>query len=192
MRSIFLLISLLMLKGQVVQAQQVSVSRHLPLAAVNFQSIFGTSGTEGSQTIYCLLGSGFFRTPRSSNADSLIHAWLLKHPKAMVIPVSSFGPTEIDNPDSRIMYCWVVQGADTLNNYLIRTGCFPGGTMLRPKTWKEMHKREKDLYRGTGEKPDVQVHIDEEAYIEFVMQIKSAEIYARDNALGIWREIKEE
>lgn len=189
---VFLLFTLLILNVQIGQAQQVSVKKQLPLADVSFESIFGTSVSEGDKTIYCLLGSGFFRSPRSSISDSLIHEWLLKHQQAIVIPVSSFGPTEIDNPDSRMIYCWVVQGGDTLNNYLIRNGCFPGGTMLRPKTWKEMNKRERDLYKGTGEKPDVQVHVDKETYAEFVEQIKSAEIYARDNSLGIWHIVKEE
>ncbi len=85
-----------------------------------------------------------------------------------------------------IIYCWVVDNKDTLNNYLIKNGCYPGGTMMRPKTWDEMEKWEKDLYFDTDEKPDVRVFVDKKAYDSFIEQIKIAEQFARDNKLGIW------
>ncbi len=104
----------------------------------------------------------------------------------MVVSVSSFGPTEIKDPESKMVYCWVIEGQDTLNNYLIRNGCFPGGTMVRPKTWNEMEKWEKELYEDTDEKPNVKVFVDKKTYDGFIEQIKIAEQFARENKLGIW------
>ncbi len=157
----------------------------LKISDFEFQSIFGTIDKDPKSN-YCLLGSGFFTTPRSDNSDSLINEWFKTHPNAIVVPVSSFGPTEIKDPESKMVYCWVIDGQDILNNYLIRNGCFPGGTMIRPKTWDEMEKWEKELYEDTDEKPDVKVYVDKKTYDKFIEQIKSAELFARENKLGIW------
>ena len=63
--------------------------------------------------------------------------------------------------------------------------------MIRPKTLDEMEKWEKDLYEGLDEKPNVEVLMDKNDYDTFIEQIKSAEIFARDNKLGIWKEQKD-
>jgi len=156
----------------------------LSLANFTFSSIFGTTKADSTNT-YCLLGTGFFRTPRSENSDSLITDWITKHPKAIVIPVSALVPSMTDDKNSGITYCWLVDGNDTINNYLIRNGCFPGGTMQRPQTWSEMPRKEKSLYKDI-EKPNINVLIDKKAYTNFIEQIKSAEKFASDNKLGIW------
>jgi len=157
----------------------------LNISDFRFESIFGML-TKETKSTYSLLGKGFLRTPRSHNSDSLIVEWIKIHPKAIVLPVSSFGPVETRVPESKMVYCWVIDGQDTLNNYLIRNGCFPGGTMVRPKTWDEMEKWEKELYEVAEEKPNVKVYVDKKSYDNFIEQIKSAEIYAKENALGIW------
>lgn len=159
--------------------------KELKLADFKFKSIFGSTSSE-PKTTYCLLGTGFFRAPGSNNSDSLTANWINLHPSAIVVPVSSFGPTEIDDPETKMVYCWVIDQNDTLNNYLIRKGCFPGGTMMRPETWSEMEKWEKELYEDTDEKPDVKVYMDKKAYDTFIEQIKSAELFAQENKLGIW------
>jgi len=163
----------------------------LKLNDFEFESIFGSTTSDPKST-YCLLGTGIFRTPRSDISDSLISDWIKTHPKATVIPVSSIGPIEIKDPDSKMVYCWIVEKQDTLNNYLIRNGCFPGGTMIRPKTWDEMEKWEKEFYEDSDEKMDVKVLIDNEVYDDFIEQIKSAELYAKDKKLGIWEKETEE
>ncbi len=162
----------------------------LIISDFTFESIFGMT-TKEPKNNYCLLGSGFFRTPRSDNSDSLITVWINKHPTSVVVPVSSFGPTEIKNIDSKMVYCWVIDKNDTLNNYLVKNGCFPGGTMIRPKTWNEMEKWEKELFDGTTEKPDVEVYVDNKTYDTFIEQIKAAELFAKENKLGIWLKDKE-
>jgi len=153
----------------------------LKITDFDFKSIFGMTPKEPKNS-YCLLGTGFFRAPQSDNSDSLITEWIKAHPNAIVVPVSSFVQTK----NSEMVYCWVIDSKDTLNNYLIRNGCFPGGTMMRPKTWSEMDKREKEFYEDSDEKPNIKVYMNKEGYETFIEQIKKAELYARKNKLGIW------
>lgn len=149
---------------------------------VVFTSIFGDSKTDSTQT-YCLLGRGYFRAPMSKNTDSLIKNWITTHPKAILIPVATHGPTLTDHPNSKMTYCWLIDKNDTLNNDLIRNGCFPGGTMMRPDTWDEMSDRQKSIY---DEKPIMTVEIGEKEYNRFIEQIKVAEAEARKSRRGIW------
>lgn len=157
----------------------------LKISDLKFKSIFGMNSNQPQNT-YSLLGTGFFRTPSSDNSDSLIADWINNHPNSIVVPVSSFGPTEIKNKDSKMVYCWVIDQKDTLNNYLVKNGCFPGGTMMRPKTWDEMETWEKELFQNAGKKSEINVYVDKKAYDSFIEQIKTAELFARLNKLGIW------
>ena len=93
--------------------RQGNIQEQLKISDFEFQSIFGTTQSD-EKTTYCLLGSGFFRAPSSDNSDILIFEWINSHKKAIVIPVSSFGPTEINDPNSKMIFCLVIQGADTL------------------------------------------------------------------------------
>ena len=159
-------------------------NNELKLEDFKFESIFGYQNSDSSN-IFCILGQGFFRAPRSENSDSIIHDWLVKHNNAKIIPVSGIGSTMIDEPNSKMTYCWIVDKNDTLNIYLIKQGCFPAGTMKRPETWNEMKKWEKDLYKDT-EKPDVKVFISKSDYRSFIDKIIEAEKYAEQNKLGIY------
>ncbi len=152
---------------------------------LTFSSIFGENKND-SLHIYCLLGTGYFRTLRSDNSDSLIKVWLTQHPHAKVISIATHGPTMTDYPDSKMTYCWLVDGKDTINNYLIKNGCFPGGTMMRPETYDEMSKEMKKIYKGMP-KPNIIVHVDKKVYENFIEQIKMAETFAEQNKLGIWK-----
>lgn len=157
------------------------------LSEIEFQSILGTAQSD-TNNLYCLLGTGFFRTPSSNNSDSLVQAWIKEHPQAIVYPVSLFGPLTTNNPESKMIYCWVIDKKDTLNNYLVKNGCFPGGTMMRPKTWWEMKRKERKHFRGTGFISNFQVVVEDSDYDRFIDQIISAEQHARKNKLGIWKE----
>jgi hypothetical protein len=161
------------------------IKNTLKISDFKFESIFGMT-TKEPKSNYCLLGTGFFRTPRSDNSDSLITDWIKTHPNAIVLTVSTFGPTSIEDKESKMVYCWVIENKDTLNNYLIKNGCFPGGSMMRPKTWNEMEKWEKKSYESTDGKPEIKVFVDKKTYDTFIEQIKKAELHARKYKLGIW------
>jgi len=156
----------------------------LPIQDFEFESIFGNKIGENKDDVYCLLGQGFFKTPRSDNSTELLKNWLTEHPNAKLIPVSSL------KSESNMTYCWIVDGTKNLNIYLVENGCYPGGTMQRPRTWKEMSRKEKKIYRGM-EKLDVKVLIDDSLYEKFIEELKVAELYAKENKLGIWDEKKE-
>jgi len=156
----------------------------LYLKNFDFKSIFGYKNGD-LNTSYCLLGRGFFRTIHSTDADSLMNSWLTTHPQAIVVKVSSLATPQKSNSSLNITYCWIIDNSDTLNNYLIKEGCYPGGTMQRPQTWIEMSKEEKALYKN-ADKPKVKIFVDQKAYDNFLQQIISAEKYAKENKLGIW------
>jgi len=96
-----------------------------------------------------------------------------------------------DYPDSKMTYCWLVDSKDTINNYLIKNGCFPGGTMMRPETYDEMSKEMKEVYKDMP-KPNIIVHVDKKTYDNFIEQIKVAETFAEQNKLGIWKKKSDE
>ena len=139
-----------------------SQSKDIKIKEIKFESIFGYP--KDSSCTYCLLGSGFFRAPRADNTDSLITQWIVKHPEAVIFPVSALKEKE------KLVYCWVIDQADTLNTTLIKNGCYPGGTMLGFRKNSSLNE----------------VYISKETYDKFIEQIKSAEIFAKENKLGIW------
>lgn len=145
---------------------------NIQLNDLKFNSIFG-SVNKKSKRVYCLLGRGFFRTTSSKNSDSLISAWIQNHANADVIPVSTL---------NNMTYCWLVDGQDTINTYLIKNGCFPGGVMTRPETYGEMS----DEMKSSFGKFKLKVHIDDNSYKKFLERIESAENYAKIHKLGIW------
>lgn len=143
------------------------------LQNVKFQSIFGAS-KENPKQVFCLLGNGYFLAEHSENADSLINNWTMAHPNAKVNPVSS---------SEMMTYCWLVDGKDNLNTYLVKNGCFAGGNMRRPQTYDEMSPKMKKIYTKNYK---LIVHIEKAEYDAFIEQIEKAETYAKKEKLGIW------
>ena len=189
MRTIsILLFGVLILRQLNCYGQNILPEKSLQLSDFKFNSIFGHQSTD-SLHIYCLLGTGFFRTPRAENSDSLISNWTDEHPKANIVPVSTLVDSSMN-----LTYCLVVDKTDTLNVFLIKNGCFPGGTMQRPETWAEMPKEKKKVYSDTERelkieipKPNIVVHMEKNSYENYIEQIKRAEQYASENKLGIWK-----
>jgi len=159
----------------------------IEISKVKFKSIFGTDSTNESQ-IYSLQGTGFFQSHRSENTDSLISDWINKHPKALIYKVSSFGPIDMKDKNSKMIYCWVLDGKDTLNSYIVRQGCVSGGTMMLAKNYDEIEIWQKKLFEGSDEKTKFELYVNKEQYNAFMEQLKSAETYAFENLLGIWKE----
>jgi len=176
-RMIYILVIVFVLSAVGCQAK----ADNLKISDIAFEFIFGKNPKEPNN-IYCLLGKGFFRAPSAENTDSLISDWIENHPNATIVPVSS-----INNPEFKIIYCWVIAKNDNLNIYLVKNGCFSSGTMERPETWDEMEEWEKELYSDIYEKPDVEIYVSDKTYNDFIEEVKKAEIYAQDNEFGIWK-----
>ncbi|KEO75473.1 hypothetical protein [Anditalea andensis] len=178
-----IILFLLFINFQNCKVQESNQS--LKIADFEFTSIFGIN-TNDYINQYCLLGSGYFRAPRSENSDSLIIDWLNIHPRARVVPVSTVKSSDSNGNNTNMVYCWVIDKEDTLNNYLIKNGAYPGETMVRPQTWDELETWKKATYQGRDKKANVEVYIDNKTYETFIEQIKTAELYARNKKLGIW------
>lgn len=196
-----LILALIVLLQFSFNGQDKKVKR---LNSFKFESIFGYFENDSSN-IYCMLGQGFLRTPRSDNSDSLINDWINKYPDAIVIPVSSFEPAMMDEPDSKMTYCWIVSISDTLNLYLIRQGCFPGGTMQKPSLrgmkspiivsyglFENLRLIREHKKMKSKDKTKIKDYARNKDYKEFIDKVIQAEKYAKDNNLGIWNENSDE
>ncbi len=184
--------------------QEHALAQDLRARDLQWASIFGTvpvdtdtsygSGRQasfgaipsGQDTIYTLLGRGYFLADRSEEVQGMIAKWVIDHPDARVIPVTSSGPVMVYRPNSRNIYCWLVDGEENLNELIIRWGGYPGGTMRRPETWDELPEWEKELYPEEEKGNGATVLIDEASYLSFVQRINEAEQEARAAGPGIW------
>jgi endonuclease YncB( thermonuclease family) len=111
--------------------------------------------------------------------DSLINSWLNKHPNAMVkTVVSQVGGSH--GISVTYFYCWVVAGKDTLNNALVKNGCF--------STTSQFDLANSYHVQPLGDSSQYIVYVDTLTFNKFTTQIKNAETFAKRNKLGIWHE----
>jgi hypothetical protein len=139
----------------------------LPASEIVWDGIFGCKKDEPSTT-YCLMGNGFFRAPRSNEIDEVVTNWVAEHPMARVIPVSTFQPVMEDDPKSKMVYVWLVDGESNLNVQLVSLGCCSSSTM-QATMWSNLHIQKKD-------------------YEQFGLKIIQAEQQAKLKKIGIWKE----
>ena len=130
----------------------------IPVKDLHFDGIFFNS-VKDKHAGYCLEEAGFFRAPIAKNTDSLVQDWISRHPAAVAIPVAAISK----DTTYTFTFCWVLDGLDTLNNDLVRTGCVPGKTMLGRADW-----------------------VNNKDYIRFIEQIKINDSLAQRNKRGIW------
>ncbi len=104
--------------------------------------------------------------PYPTNVQAYVESWLLKHPKAMVIPVEAY--PFLSNSFARV-YVWIVDGDENLNVHLVAEGFF----------------------RATTQQPflrtdDLLVSVEE--FKAFREKIVAAEIAAAKAQMGIWKQ----
>lgn len=171
----------------------------IPASDFRFDGIFAPCADD-SLTVYCLLGTGFFRTISSGAQDSLISGWLLVHPLATVTPVTSI---DMGSGLGRLVYIWIEDGDNNLNVSLVRSGAFPGGVMTdaveaagQAGKSPEVQAIE-DGYNSAaqpGQEPRRAVNappdriVSDARYTAFMRRVVSAELAARADRLGIWSE----
>ncbi|SAL67333.1 hypothetical protein AWB69_07713 [Caballeronia udeis] len=146
---------------------------------LHFKSIFAQRS--GERALYCLLGNGFFVSPRSDGVDQKIGKWLVGHPEANVIIVDTL-PT--GGKLGTINYVWIVSGDENLNVSLVRDGDFPGGVMADPVEYISALKAESG--GSSSIKATPQRLVTEEQYQAFRQRIVEAEKLARSEKKGIW------
>ena len=135
-------------------------------STVKWSGHFGASQTQ-PKAVLCLMARGFFRSPTSGDAAAFIEKWMREHPKAIVMPVASFGPVAVKDPDSKMLYVWIVDGDQSLNLELVRHGHVFPGTQGVPK--------------------DQKLEIPQAEYDAFVKKATEAGKDAEDKKLGVWK-----
>jgi hypothetical protein len=151
-----------------------------PASEITFQEIFG--GRKGENTVYCLLGNGYFRSIHSEEVGAVITAWLAEHRKAQAVPVSS-RPTKEFGPSGRWIYVVIEDGKETLNTAIVRAGAFPGRVML-----DAIYARA----AGGSNKAEEQLLMPKERYEAYLDRIIAAQSEAKENRRGIWSSQYEE
>ena len=149
---------------------------------IRWDGIMGEDKNTPDET-YCLMGSGFITASTSSSINKLISTWRAKHPQAKEVRVSSYGPVARDRPNSLITYIWVVDGQTTLNEYLVRQGACPGGTMQIPDY--------DDISTRVNRVEKLPFHfknlVSPRQYERLMRKMAKAESQAQKEKLGIWK-----
>jgi len=186
-RAIFVLLVLLCIASFAQDA--------FPLSELKFNKFFGYR--PGDNTLYCLLGNGYFRTISSHEEDVVIPDWLSKHPNAKAIPVSITG----EGSKFRRVYIWAIDGTESLNLFLVQQGVFPGTVMLDAVHFDLLSRGTRDRANieagyAYGRKLNPNQPQDKESpprrlipnakYEAFLNELQSAQDMARTNKSGIW------
>lgn len=151
------------------------------ISELKFNGIVAQSEKEPG-TLYYLIGNGFNIATSASSTDSIVNSWIQKHPEALVQPIYAFGKNEVT-----MKFCLVFDGADTLNNYLIRQGCYEANAMRIPNSWNEIIVDDRRLIESLPGVPFFEIYLGEEAQISFQEQITAAENKAKKNKIGLWK-----
>jgi tetratricopeptide (TPR) repeat protein len=93
----------------------------------------------------------------------LIKAWIEAHPNAKVIPVSK---TSFDDAGA-FVYCWIVDGTDSLNVHLVRRGACQSDNMLFMTSTDDLL-------------------MPESKYEQFQEKVREAERLAMEERIGVW------
>jgi hypothetical protein len=164
---------------------------------LKFRGIFAQR--QADATVYCLLGNGFFLTPRSDQADALLTQWLSTHPQAQATPVSIMG----EGTRRPMVYLWLSDKDDHLALHLIRNGAYPGSVMLDAVHFEA-------LSAGSPQRAMIQAGIDaakqmspqasepeekplpprrlvvEAVYQGFLARLQAAQDQAQASKVGVW------
>ena len=144
----------------------VAAAEPIPAATVKWMGHFGASEAAPKSNL-CLMARGFFQMPTSPDMAGLIATWLREHPKAVAVPVASLGPMTDKDPDSKLIFVWIVDGEHNLNIELVRQGCFAPQTQTI----------------GKGQK----LELPQADYDPFVQKALDAGKDAKEKKLGVWK-----
>ena len=124
-------------------------TKDLTLNEVKFESVNGTVKNKSAK--YSLVFTSRIKRLWPAYTDSLITDWLARHPKAVVVPIMDIGGfTETK------LFCLLIDQRDTINNYLVRNGCFSVS----------------EMYGGNIMSTGPGFHITPQEYKTYVAQIK--------------------
>jgi hypothetical protein len=151
---------------------------------LHFKSVLGSRA--GDKTVYCLLGLGLFRTPRTDDVDQLVTAWLPNHPNAQVTLVDTaqvMGRPGSIMAGGSMQYVWVEDGDENLNVFLVREGALVAGVMADPASVMSSLKEPLEAW----EKQPTRL-VSDEKYAAFLKRVAEAEELAKRDKRGLWSE----
>jgi hypothetical protein len=160
---------------------QQSINASGSIKSFHFKNIFALKG-QNPDTIYCLLGQNYFGNLHSNNTNAIIRRWLRKHKNSNIIFISAYGPLVLAKSNSRIIYCIIVESGDTLNNFLVKNGCFNAENMRWPEKVDIIDRN----YIPNKSPLVISSFLDKKALDIYFDQIISNEIFAKEHKLGIW------
>lgn len=185
------IIYLLILLGIGTSAQSTEIIKASGIFWFGFE---GYSQSDAN-SMYMLMGSGFFAAERDPSAEQLTNGWIKDHPNATVTIVNEISEdndpnqTEAGKPIRAMRYSWVQDGNDCLNIFLVRNGCCPGGVMIDAK---EMTDQWKEHGHDHSEIPVIKRLVSNREYDSFIKKVKAAELHAKKDKLGIYGKIDRE
>jgi hypothetical protein len=164
-----------------------------PVSELTVDGIYATKSVD--TTFYCILGRNtcILKLPKGAiNQDALIDSWLVAHPTAMAVPMSShnwmFGKS---GPAQPRVYLWIEDGADSLNVALVREGRYPAAAMAdMVDDYREMADlNDEQLKKERAETPEEnKPHrlVSDTDYAEKMQRISIAESQAKREMKGVW------
>jgi endonuclease YncB( thermonuclease family) len=100
-----------------------------PARDLTIKGIYGMRANDGG--VYCLVGSGACLVPQDKGiADAFIANWLMAHPNATAIPISTEAKVlPLRAPPRWETFVWIEDGPDSLSLSLVREGFYSAHAM---------------------------------------------------------------
>jgi endonuclease YncB( thermonuclease family) len=186
-----------------LSATASQTQERFPAREFTIKGIYGTNAHDGS--IYCLVGAGACLVPQDKGlADVFIANWLMAHPNATVIPISTEAKVlPLRAPSRREIFVWIEDGPDSLSLSLVHEGFYSAQAMAdmvdTEKRFADMQDKafsNDERIRKEMEKQRSQVPVEnrprrlisDSDYAERMKQAMAAEQDAKQQKKGLWSE----
>ena len=140
---------------------------------------------DDSVNYYSLLANGLVHVPNRNDEMQAIENWLKKHSNAIVKPIIMWEYLDSNHQvTQRRMECLIIDGKDTLNNYLVAIGCFPLNAFSQA-SYEHLNDWMKALHLKGKER--VQLLISNEAYDKYAKRLSYLNNNAQKMQLGMYK-----
>jgi hypothetical protein len=133
---------------------------------------------------YSVLSVGAIRTELSTDFVATMDGWLKRHPKAKIVRVVARKPLLDSQPNSKLIFVWIVDGGENLNVYLVRHGCVAAPQMF------SLSDDDMQLLRNELAMPKDKLEVSQKEYNKVKSRLIAAEKLAKTERLGIWASAK--
>jgi endonuclease YncB( thermonuclease family) len=172
-----------------------------PASDLTIKGIYGTNAHDGS--IYCLVGTGACLVPQDKGiADVFIANWLMAHPNATAIPISTEAKVlPLRAPSRREVFVWIDDGSDSLSLSLVREGVYSAQAMtdmvdadkrltdMQDKAFSNDQRMRTEMEKRRSQVPEENRPrrlIPDSDYAERMKHVVAAEQDAKQKKKGLW------